>query len=131
MKLLPLLALALVFLLAPAAAVPAPVAAAMPVAWGAAGLVTVFAYQGFEIVPVLAGEARRPSFSVPFATLGSLAVAAALYVVLYRACASALPGLATSTAPAGGRGRGPRRSRPRRLRGRGDEPVRDRDLVRR
>ena len=98
-KLLPLVALALVFLVAPAVAVPAPVAAAMPAAWGAAGLVTVFAYQGFEIVPVLAGEARRPSFSVPFATLGSLAVAAALYAVLYRACETALPALATSTSP--------------------------------
>jgi basic amino acid/polyamine antiporter, APA family len=98
-KLLPLLALALVFLFAPAAVHAPAVAPALPAAWGAAGLVTVFAYQGFEIVPVLAGEARRPSFSVPFATLGSLALAAALYVVLYRACETALPALAASTSP--------------------------------
>jgi amino acid transporter len=99
MKLLPLLALALVFLAAPAPPLPAPAAPAVPVAWGAAALVTVFAYQGFEIVPVLAGEARRPSFSVPFATIGSLALAAVLYVVLYRACETALPGLGGSAAP--------------------------------
>jgi amino acid transporter len=98
-KLLPLLALAGVFLLAPAPPASVAATAAAPVAWGAAGLVTVFAYQGFEIVPVLAGEARRPSFSVPFATVGSLALAAALYVVLYRACETALPALAGSSSP--------------------------------
>ena len=42
---------------------------------------------------------RRPSVSVPLATVGSLAVAAVLYVVLQAACASALPNLAASRAP--------------------------------
>ena len=100
LKLLPLIALAAVFLATRGAAMPAPIAAATAApAWGAAALITVFAYQGFEIVPVLAGEARRPAFSVPFATIGSLAVAAALYAVLNAACESALPGLAASGAP--------------------------------
>jgi basic amino acid/polyamine antiporter, APA family len=103
LKLLPLVALALVYLVSPgpsAAAVPlpAPVGGIEP-SWGAAALIATFAYQGFEIVPVLAGQARRPAVSVPLATVGSLAVAAVLYVVLQAACASALPQLAASRAP--------------------------------
>jgi amino acid transporter len=67
--------------------------------WPAAALIAVFTYQGFEIVPVLAGRARRPAFAVPFATLGSLAIATLLYVVLQAACAWTLPDLARSRAP--------------------------------
>ncbi len=103
LKLLPLIALALVFLIfpaAPAAAapLPSPVHGIEP-SWGAAALIATFAYQGFEIVPVLAGQARRPAVSVPLATVGSLAIAAVLYVVLQAACVSALPHLAASRAP--------------------------------
>jgi amino acid transporter len=102
LKLLPLLALALVYLAGPT---PTPPPAAQAAAdgsrpsWQSAALVTTFAYQGFEIVPVLAGRARRPATSVPFATVGSLAVAALLYMALQAACASALPNLAASGAP--------------------------------
>ena len=102
LKLVPLLALALVFLFSPgtpAVAMPAAETAPVERSWAAAMLVATFAYQGFEIVPVLAGEAKRPSFSVPFATLGSLAVAAILSVLLQAACAAALPGLAGAPAP--------------------------------
>ena len=102
LKLLPLLALALVYLVSPgqtaAAAPPLPVEGIAP-SWGAAALIATFAYQGFEIVPVLAGQARRPAVSVPLATVGSLAIAAVLYVVLQAACAAALPHLASSPAP--------------------------------
>jgi len=100
LKLVPLVALALVYL-----AVPAPVlmggaaVAASRASWQSAALVATFAYQGFEIVPVLAGRAQRPSMSVPLATLGSLAAAAVLYVALQAACAAALPDLAASRAP--------------------------------
>jgi amino acid transporter len=62
-------------------------------------LIATFAFQGFEIVPVMAGQARRPAFAVPLATIGSLAIAAALYVVLQAACVAALPHLAASRAP--------------------------------
>jgi amino acid transporter len=65
----------------------------------AAALIATFTFQGFEIVPVMAGQARRPAFSVPIATVGSLAVAAVLYVVLQSACEAALPQLAASRAP--------------------------------
>jgi amino acid transporter len=102
LKLVPLLALALVFLAGPATA-PAlmggAAVAASRASWQSAALVATFAYQGFEIVPVLAGRAQRPSMAVPFATLGSLAAAAVLYMALQAACAAALPDLAASRAP--------------------------------
>jgi amino acid transporter len=106
LKLLPLIALAGVFLVAPgtppvvAAVPPAAVPAiALEPSLAAAALIATFAYQGFEIVPVMAGQARRPAISVPMATVGSLAVAALLYVILQSACTAALPHLATSRAP--------------------------------
>ena len=100
LKLVPLVALALVYLAVPAPVLMggAAVAASRP-SWQSAALVATFAYQGFEIVPVLAGRAQRPSMSVPLATLGSLAAAAVLYVALQAACAAALPDLAASRAP--------------------------------
>ena len=102
LKLLPLVALAFVYLAGPtpgpAPIVPAAVAGSRA-SWQSAALVATFAYQGFEIVPVLAGRARRPSVAVPFATLGSLAGAALLYVALQAACMAALPDLAASRAP--------------------------------
>src|SRR5262249_54721556 len=67
--------------------------------WLRAGLAVMFAYQGFEIVPVIAGHVRSSARSVPFATVGSLVVAIVLYVGLAWACVSALPGLAESKAP--------------------------------
>jgi amino acid transporter len=103
LKLLPLLALALVYAFSPgspsAVAAPSVPVVGIEPSWGAAALIATFAYQGFEIVPVLAGQARRPAVSVPLATVGSLAIAAVLYVVLQAACASALPHLAASRAP--------------------------------
>ncbi|HEX9186027.1 MAG TPA: amino acid permease, partial [Vicinamibacteria bacterium] len=59
----------------------------------------VFACQGFEIVPVIAGQVRASSRAVPFATLGSLLLAISLYLVLVLACVTALPSLASSAAP--------------------------------
>src|SRR5947208_3309394 len=67
--------------------------------WLAAGLVAMFALQGFEIVPVIAGHVRSPARAIPVATIGSLALAAVLYVILQAACIRALPGLAASRAP--------------------------------
>jgi amino acid transporter len=102
LKLVPLVALAAVYLagpLPPTTVAGAPAAGAPPPSWQSAALIATFAYQGFEIVPVLAGRVRRPSTSVPLATVGSLAAAAVLYVALQAACAAALPDLAASRAP--------------------------------
>jgi len=98
LKLVPLLTLAAAYLAAGPSAVHA--AAPAPGArWLPAMLIATFAFQGFEIVPVLAGQARASWRSVPLATLGSLAFAAVLYVALQGACVDALPGLSASAAP--------------------------------
>jgi len=99
LKLLPLavlaaFAMALAPGLLPVAAGPGPSAS-----WLSAGLVAMFALQGFEIVPVIAGHVRSPARAIPMATLGALALSTALYVVLQAGCVIALPGLAGSRAP--------------------------------
>lgn len=64
-----------------------------------AALIAVFPLQGFEIVAVPSGEVSGSRRSVLGATLGSLAFAALLYVVLQLGCVLALPRLASSSAP--------------------------------
>lgn len=49
---------------------------------GAATFIALFAAQGFEVVPVPAGETRAPERDVPFAVLSSLAVASLLYLIV-------------------------------------------------
>jgi len=74
---------------------PAPAGASL----ARAALVVVFATQGFEVVPVPAGNARAAARVVPAATLGSLVIASLLYVVLHAACVASVPELASSRAP--------------------------------
>ncbi|MBN2192972.1 MAG: APC family permease [Polyangiaceae bacterium] len=57
-------------------------------------LVVVFALQGFEIVAVPAGQARGGRIAVPFATVGSLGVAALLYAAVHWVTVRAVPGVA-------------------------------------
>lgn len=66
---------------------------------GAALLAVLFALQGFEIVPLPAGQARDPEKSVPRATVAALLVAGALYAAVHLACDRALPALSASTSP--------------------------------
>jgi amino acid transporter len=101
LKMLPLLALVAAF-----AAQGVPQAAAAPPSGAGGGasllhaaLTAAFTYQGFEIVPVVAGQVRSPERVVPRATVWSLVIAAALYVVIQAACVFALPALATTSAP--------------------------------
>jgi APA family basic amino acid/polyamine antiporter len=98
LKLLPLLALLAAFLLfaGPAASASAGLGDA---SWLRAGLTVMFTFQGFEIVPVIAGQVRSSARAIPVATVGSLLLAILLYVGLVAACVSALPGLASSGAP--------------------------------
>src|SRR5262245_45106764 len=63
----------------------APLHAALPHGWsplGSATFVALFAAQGFEVAPVPAGEVRAPQRDLPFAIVGSLLAASALYVVV-------------------------------------------------
>ena len=49
---------------------------------GRATFMALFAAQGFEVVPVPAGESRMPQRDVPFAVLSSLAGASLLYILV-------------------------------------------------
>ena len=98
LKLLPLLLL-VGALAAFGRSLPAAASATPSPSWLAAGLTVVFAFQGFEIVPVVAGQVRSSSRAVPLATIGSLLLAILLYSALALACAVALPALASSAAP--------------------------------
>jgi amino acid transporter len=98
LKLLPLVLLVGAFALA-WGRFPAPAPAAPGYGWLRAALTVVFACQGFEIVPVIAGQVRASSRAVPVATVGSLVLAVLLYVALVLACVTALPTLASSAAP--------------------------------
>ena len=98
LKLLPLLALLVAYLLY-RGPVAAPAVARTDTAWLGAGLMVLFTFQGFEIVPVIAGQTKASARSIPLATVGSLLVAILLYVGLMAACVAALPDLAHSAAP--------------------------------
>jgi amino acid transporter len=58
-----------------------------------------FAFQGFEVVPVPAGEARDPGRDAPFAVLTALAIAAGLYALIQAAALASVPALAGSVRP--------------------------------
>jgi APA family basic amino acid/polyamine antiporter len=97
LKLLPLLALVGLFVLfGPKTSLPAP---ATEPNWARAILTVLFACQGFEIVPVIAGQVRSPHRAVPLATVGSLVLACFLYVGLMWACVATVPDLAQAPAP--------------------------------
>ena len=58
----------------------------------------LFPLQGFEVVPVPAGETANPKRTVPIATVGSLIFAALLFVVVQTAMVGAYPDLAKDSA---------------------------------
>ncbi|MCR4294958.1 MAG: APC family permease [Elusimicrobia bacterium] len=75
---------------------------APPEGWrplGAACFLAYFAFQGFETVPVPAGEARDPKRDGPFAVLAALGGSAVLYVLVQVAALSLVPALAASERP--------------------------------
>jgi len=100
LKLVPLLALAVAFAAAGFRVVTAPgPATTMSLSWFRAGLLATFAFQGFEIAPLIAGQVRASAQAIPVALYGSLALVSGFYVVLQAACVASLPGLASSAAP--------------------------------
>jgi len=104
-KLLPLIALALAGLPRLACAPWRPFA---PHGWSplpGACFLAYFAFQGFEVVPVPAGEARDPARDAPFAVLVSLAVAAVLYAFVQAAALATVPNLAGAATPLSDAGR--------------------------
>jgi amino acid transporter len=63
----------------------APLHGGLPHGWagvGSATFIALFAAQGFEVVPVPAGEVRSPQRDLPFAIVASLLAASLLYVIV-------------------------------------------------
>lgn len=62
-------------------------------------LLLVFAFTGFEVALIPAGEVRDPRRHMPLALITAIAVAAVLYVLIQWVCIGTLPGLAQSERP--------------------------------
>ncbi|MBI5884456.1 MAG: amino acid permease, partial [Elusimicrobia bacterium] len=74
----------------------------LPMGWsglGKACFLAFFAFSGFEVVPVPAGEARAPGTDVPKALVASLLTAAVLYTLVQAVAVGTHPGLAASSRP--------------------------------
>lgn len=68
-------------------------------ALSASVLLLMYAFSGFESMPVPAGEVRDPQRSVPFALFTTIGVVMLLYVLIQVVCIGTLPELATSVRP--------------------------------
>jgi amino acid transporter len=66
---------------------------------GAAALLLIYAFVGFEGAVVPAGEAKRPERDMPLGLLLGLAVVAVLYMVIQLVSQAAVPNLANSKTP--------------------------------
>jgi amino acid transporter len=64
---------------------------------GSATFIALFAVQGFEVVPVPAGETRAPERQVPIAVVTSLLTASLLYVVVQTVLVGSYAGLGTES----------------------------------
>ncbi len=98
-KLVPLALLLLAFAAAGAAVTGTPAPVTPGLGWLRAGLLATFAFQGFEIAPVIAGRVSNPERSIPLALFGCLGLVSGLYLALQGACVAALPDLAGSATP--------------------------------
>ena len=68
-------------------------------AFSASVLLLVFAFTGFEMVGIPAGEARDPRRHLPFAFLTGAGAAVLLYISIQAVCIATVTGLATSRQP--------------------------------
>jgi len=62
-------------------------------------LLLVFAFSGFEMAIIPAGEAKDPQKSLPVALLWGMAIVITLYMLIQIVCIGTLPGLASSKRP--------------------------------
>jgi amino acid transporter len=65
----------------------------------AAGLALIFAFGGYEVVPVPAGETRDPRRAVPFALVTTILIVTAIMTLTQIVALGTLPGLAGSSTP--------------------------------
>ena len=71
----------------------------------AAAFTAFFAFQGFEVVPVPAGETAHPRRNAPIAVLGSLLLATLLYMLVQWTAVASTPTVAGSSQPLAEMGR--------------------------
>jgi amino acid transporter len=64
-----------------------------------AALFLIFAYGGYEVVPVPAGETKDPRRAVPFAMITTIVIVAAVMTLVQIVALGTLPGLAQSKTP--------------------------------
>ncbi len=67
--------------------------------FSASVLTLVYAFTGFEMAVIPAGEIRDPRRNLPLAILTAIGVVAVLYILIQIVCIGTLPGLATSQRP--------------------------------
>jgi APA family basic amino acid/polyamine antiporter len=98
-KLTPLVVFVLagIFYVNPAALIPADTPAFRDVT--ATALLLIFAFGGYEVVPVPAGEARDPRTAVPFALVMTITIVTVLMIFVQIVAQGTFPGLATSKTP--------------------------------
>jgi amino acid transporter len=65
----------------------------------ASGLLLVFAFGGYEVVPVVAGETRDPRRDVPFALIMTIVIVTIVMTMAQIVALGTFPGLAQSTTP--------------------------------
>jgi basic amino acid/polyamine antiporter, APA family len=99
LKLLPLIGLAVIASILPSSSGHEPLTSSGQTHWLTAALIATFVFQGFEIVPVVAGQAKASSKHIPIAVLGSLGISTLLYVVLMRGAVTGVHDLAHSGSP--------------------------------
>ena len=68
-------------------------------AFSSSVLILVYAFSGFEMAAIPAGETRDPQRNLPLALLTAIAVVAVLYISVQIVCIGTLPALATSQRP--------------------------------
>ena len=65
-------------------------------AFSSSVLILIYAFSGFEMAAIPAGEVRDPQRNLPIALLTAIGVVALVYILVQVICIGTLPGLATS-----------------------------------
>lgn len=65
----------------------------------ASAILMMYAFAGFESLPIMAGEVGNPTRTMPVALLGALGVVTVFYLLIMVVCIGTLPGLGESARP--------------------------------
>ena len=96
LKLMPLV---LLIIAASFVSTPAPVVSSYPSSWSRALLTALFMFQGFEIVPLIAGRAESATKTIPRAMFAAVACAAGVYFLVLIQAIRLVPTLSTQGLP--------------------------------